>query len=90
MKNRGVYEPAGDRTRDLRIKSPLLYQLSYRLVEARDSITTSYTLWRLLRAPMVRFVSAHRLCMLPGETAGNTALTEGRDHHRHRLRVRRP
>ncbi len=25
-------EPAGDRTQDLRIKSPLLYQLSYRLV----------------------------------------------------------
>ena len=24
-------EPAGDRTRDLRIKSPLLYQLSYRV-----------------------------------------------------------
>lgn len=24
-------EPAGDRTQDLRIKSPLLYQLSYRL-----------------------------------------------------------
>ena len=31
--NRGskVYEAAGDRTQDLRIKSPLLYQLSYRL-----------------------------------------------------------
>jgi hypothetical protein len=28
----GVSEPAGDRTQDLRIKSPLLYQLSYRLV----------------------------------------------------------
>src|SRR2546426_1557087 len=27
----GGSEPAGDRTRDLRIKSPLLYQLSYRL-----------------------------------------------------------
>ena len=25
-------DPAGDRTRDLRIKSPLLYQLSYRVV----------------------------------------------------------
>ena len=29
---RKANEPAGDRTRDLRIKSPLLYQLSYRLV----------------------------------------------------------
>src|SRR5262245_30318084 len=31
MKVRELHEPAGDRTRDLRIKSPLLYQLSYRL-----------------------------------------------------------
>ena len=32
--NRGrayVYDPGGSRTRDLRIKSPLLYQLSYRV-----------------------------------------------------------
>src|SRR5690242_6849001 len=28
-------EPAGDRTQDLRIKSPLLYQLSYRLRRRR-------------------------------------------------------
>src|SRR5258708_39087057 len=28
-------EPAGDRTQDLRIKSPLLYQLSYRLWRRR-------------------------------------------------------
>src|SRR5213083_2835922 len=27
----GSHEAAGDRTQDLRIKSPLLYQLSYRL-----------------------------------------------------------
>src|SRR4029077_336875 len=30
-------EAAGDRTQDLRIKSPLLYQLSYRLAWAKDS-----------------------------------------------------
>ena len=28
---RGNDDPAGDRTQDLRIKSPLLYQLSYRV-----------------------------------------------------------
>src|SRR2546422_1723541 len=32
---KGGYEPAGDRTRDLRIKSPLLYQLSYRLARRK-------------------------------------------------------
>ena len=32
----GGSEPAGDRTRDLRIKSPLLYQLSYRLHQLRQ------------------------------------------------------
>src|SRR6266566_1707724 len=31
----GNDEPAGDRTRDLRIKSPLLYQLSYRLARRK-------------------------------------------------------
>ena len=31
---RQVHDPAGSRTRDLRIKSPLLYQLSYRVVRA--------------------------------------------------------
>ena len=32
-----THEAAGDRTQDLRIKSPLLYQLSYRLGWAKDS-----------------------------------------------------
>src|SRR6266516_1487291 len=34
----GGDEPAGDRTRDLRIKSPLLYQLSYRLYQLRQRL----------------------------------------------------
>lgn len=35
-----VYDPGGSRTRDLRIKSPLLYQLSYRVdLELRPTIS---------------------------------------------------
>ena len=30
--SRFLHDPGGSRTRDLRIKSPLLYQLSYRVV----------------------------------------------------------
>src|SRR3989442_12628129 len=38
---RRVYEAAGGRTQDLRIKSPLLYQLSYRLLVTTNSSNIS-------------------------------------------------
>ena len=34
------YDPGGDRTRGLRIKSPLLYQLSYRVVAPALELTS--------------------------------------------------
>ena len=37
----GTSDPGGSRTRDLRIKSPLLYQLSYRLVDAVTQLSDS-------------------------------------------------
>ena len=39
-------ERAGTRTLDRRIKSPLLYQLSYTLADLRQQVDGGRTLWR--------------------------------------------
>src|SRR5437879_9366203 len=47
----GIRDPAEDRTRDLRIKSPLLYQLSYRVGRAKVRAPRSAAQARLTGAP---------------------------------------
>ena len=56
LSRRNTYDPGGDRTRDLRIKSPLLYQLSYRVSRSKI-VSTARCVEPREGAPLLRSVA---------------------------------